>query len=479
MSDQQRQRPDPPRRPYTGETIVMPRRPAEPERRGAPRPPAPAPRLPRPARRRIWPRVRLALLVLLALLLVGLVLLYLQVRAVATQVVVRDARLNPPVASPLVGFNLLVIGVDARPDHPEEGVRGDTLILVHLDPAGRWASTLSIPRDTQVSLRDVGETKINVAYGQGYARAEELFGPGTTPEQGGMAMAAETVEQFLDLPGHRQRVDYVATINFDGFAKIIDALGGITIDVPRRIVDDEYPTPDFGITRIEFEPGVQRMDGERALIYARTRHADDDFGRAARQQQVIRAIIDEIRGRSLPGKLALIPRLREGLNGSVATTLPIARLDAMTGLLGLAGGLDPSSINQIRLSPETAPNFQEIGSNLIWDTGDLRAVVDSFLKRPSEASEAATVQVLNGTDIGGLATRVGLDLERAGFTIIPAGNAPASDSPKTVVYDLRGKPRTSQRIAEQLGAELRQGPLPEGAASDADIVVLLGLDAGK
>jgi len=300
MSDQHPQRPDPQRRPYTGETIVMPGRQADPERRAAPLPPSLAPP-PRPARRRIWPRIRLILLALLVLLVVGLVLLYLQVRAVAAQVVVRDARLNPPIASPLVGFNLLVIGVDARPDHPEEGVRGDTLILVHMDPAGRWASTLSIPRDTQVQLRDVGETKINVAYGQGYARAEELFGAGVTAEQGGMALAAETVEQFLDLPRHGQRVDYVAAVNFDGFAKIIDALGGITIDVPTRIVDDAYPTPDFGIMRVEFEPGVQRMDGARALIYARTRHDDDDFGRAARQQQVIRAIVDEIRGRSLPG----------------------------------------------------------------------------------------------------------------------------------------------------------------------------------
>ncbi|MFL5805646.1 MAG: LCP family protein [Roseiflexaceae bacterium] len=476
MSDQHPQRPDPQRRPYTGETIVMPGRQADPERRAAPRPPSPAPP-PRPARRRIWPRIRLILLALLVLLAVGLVLLYLQVRAVAAQVVVRDARLNPPIASPLVGFNLLVIGVDARPDHPEEGVRGDTLILIHMDPAGRWASMLSIPRDTQVQLRDVGETKINVAYGQGYARAEELFGAGVTAEQGGMALAAETVEQFLDLPRHGQRVDYVAAVNFDGFAKIIDALGGITIDVPTRIVDDEYPTPDFGITRVEFDPGVQHMDGARALIYARTRHADDDFGRAARQQQVIRAIVDEIRGRSLPGKLALIPRLRAGLQGSVATTLPIARLDAMAGLGGLAASLDPRDVNQIRLSPETAPNVQEIGSNLVWDQGDVRAVVDSFLKRPSEASEVATVQVLNGTDIGGLAGSVSLQLEKAGFTIITAGNAPPSDNPKTVVYDLKGKPRTSRRVAEVLGAELRQGPLPEGVASDADIVVVLGRDA--
>jgi LCP family protein required for cell wall assembly len=472
MSDYNRQRRDPEERAYTGETIVMPGR--QEARR-----PARSPQLPRRSRRRIWPIVRTALLAVLGLALVGLLLIYLQARAVAAQVVVRDARLNPPLASPLGGFNLLLVGVDARPDHPEEGVRGDTLIAVHIDSLGRWAGTLAIPRDSRANIRGVGETKINVAYGQGYAAAEELFGAGTTAEQGGMALAAETVEQFLDLPRHGQRIDYVAAINFDGFAKIVDALGGVTIDVPRPIVDEAYPTPDLGTMRVEFAPGVQRMDGARALIYARTRHADDDFGRAQRQQQVIRAILDEVRGRGLFGQMLLLPKLREGLGGAVATTLPVARLDTLAGLGWLAGGLDPHEINQVRLSPETAPSFQEDGSDLIWDRNEVSQVVDSFLTRPSEASEVARVQVLNGTGVGGLAGQVSLRLEQAGFTMLPADNAPASDTQQTVVYDLRGKPRTSRRLAETLGAELRAGPLPEGAASEADIVVILGQDAAK
>ena len=122
MSDPNRQTPG--RRAYTGDTIVMPDR-----RRAAPGPPDRA-RRPRPARGRIWPRIRLALLVLLALVLVGLALVYLQIHAVASQIVVRDVRPNPPIATPLVGgVNLLLVGVDERPDHPEEGIRSDTLIV--------------------------------------------------------------------------------------------------------------------------------------------------------------------------------------------------------------------------------------------------------------------------------------------------------------------------------------------------------------
>src|SRR5262249_54934279 len=159
------------------------------------------------------------------------IVLYLQILSVAQAIVVPEVRRNPPIASPLLGgINLLLIGVDERPGEPQEGVRSDTLILAHLDGAGRWASMLSIPRDTEIELRDIGTTKINVAYSQGYIQAEELYGLGTTPQQGGMALAAETVEQLLGLRDRGVRVDYTAQINFGGFAAVIDALGGITVD---------------------------------------------------------------------------------------------------------------------------------------------------------------------------------------------------------------------------------------------------------
>src|SRR5689334_3547814 len=281
-----------PRRPaedaYTGETIVMR------DRRAAP--PGRAPLPPIVPSRPWWRLLRRGLLVAAGLFLLLLIVFYVQIRSVAGQIVVGDVRPNAPIASPLTGgVNLLIVGVDERAGHPEEGVRSDTLILVHLDAPGRWASMLSIPRDTQVELPDIGVTKINTAYGQGYAGAETLYRAGTTPQQGGMALAAQTVERLLLLPERGQHVDAIAQINFDGFAKVIDLLDGIDIDVPAPIVDDEYPTPDFGVTRIEFKPGVQHMDGATALIYARTRHADSDFGRAQRQQQVLRAIVAKLR----------------------------------------------------------------------------------------------------------------------------------------------------------------------------------------
>jgi polyisoprenyl-teichoic acid--peptidoglycan teichoic acid transferase len=453
------------RRPATGTTILIPRV----ERGGvAPR----RPRRPLPARRSLWSRVRLALLVALALALGALALVYVQVAALAGALVVDDVRPGPVIASPLTGANLLLVGVDERPGFPAEGVRSDTLIVVHLDAAGRRVSMLSIPRDTRASVRDLGDTKINNAYGYGYANAGTLYDASATPQQGGMALAAETVEQFLGLPIH-----YTAQVNFDGFAGIVDALGGVTIDVPRAIVDDAYPTPDFGYTTVEFQPGPQRMDGQRALIYARTRHADSDFGRAERQQQVIKAIVDEARAQGPLGQALLLGRLREALGGTVVTTLPFARPDALAGLSWIAAGLDPNAIGRHAISPESVPNYREEGSDLIWDPEGVRAAVAEFLAPPNEAAENARVQVLNGAGVTGLARKVSGELELAGFLIIPAGDAPGAE-PRTVVYDVTGKPATARRLAQRFGADIRRGA-PEGVATQADIVVVLGANAAE
>ncbi len=458
-------KPGPRRTAYTGETVAVRRPPAARWSGGT-----------------LWRRARLGLTIILAAILAGAGLLYWQVHRLAAAITVSELRPNPPLATPLVGANLLLIGVDARPGHPEEGVRSDTLILARLDAAGRWVSLLSIPRDSQVDLPGVGITKMNVAYGQGYARAEELYGAGASPAQGGMALAAQTVEQLLDLHRRGMRVDYTAQVNFDGFAGVIDALGGITVDVPTLIVDEEYPTPDFGTLRVEFQPGPQHMDGARALIYARTRHADSDFGRAERQQQVLRAILHEFQAQSWPGRVAAVPALLGSVTGEggaplVITTMPIDRIDVLLGLISLAGGLDPDAIGQLRITPDVV-GLTEDGSNLIWNPADIQTLLDSFVSPPSEGRETATVQVFNGTGEAGLARTVSMELERAGFRILVPDNAPVGDYSRTTVYDVAGKPATSRRLAKILKAVLVRGA-PPGMSSQADVVVILGARMGQ
>ncbi|NJM09040.1 LCP family protein [Candidatus Gracilibacteria bacterium] len=273
-------------------------------------------------------------------------------------------------------FNVLLIGVDKRAV-AEEGVRSDTLIVVHVDPLANWAAMLSIPRDSMVEVPTLGVQKINTAFGYGYANAGALYGEDTTPDAGGGALAAETVEGFLGVP-----IDYIVQVDFRGFERVVDTLGGITVDVRQPLLDPAYPTEDFGVERIYIPAGLQQMDGATALRYARSRHSTSDFDRSRRQQQVLRAILQEVRERGVLQQASLLPGLARDFEQSVATTLPINDLDTLRGLADLASRLDTERIMQLSITPNDVAVVAENGSDIYWEPSDVAALVERFLAGP-------------------------------------------------------------------------------------------------
>ncbi len=490
MADQRR-----PNQPYTGDTIPMQVPPPTATPRRQPPPPTPTPsrdtsrrrppppggshRRPlappaRPQRRRgpgWW--LRLAGWLLLLAIVVALAGLIVFQQRVARTVALADLRANRPPAYPLVTpMNVLLLGVDLREGHIDEGVRSDTMLLLHLDPPGAWGSLLSIPRDSLVDIPGFGQGKINAAFNFGYNNAAQLHGEGADPVASGAALAADTVERFLNLPAQGQRINYVVTINFDGFASMVDAVGGIEVDVPFEIVDPEYPTEDFGYMTIRIPAGRQRMDGTTALQYVRTRHADSDFGRAERQQQVVQAIIAALRDRPALLRPFAALRLMEAAGEATRTTLPVGRLDALL-LAAMLTRLEPDSLAQHRITPETVP-VQEFGSDLVWDQAGLQALLRQWLSAPGEEQEAATIQVLNGAGVGGVAGRLTEDLRAQGFTVTTPGNTDLT--PTSQIIDYGDHPATRRRLSRALGG-LR---VVEGSSMDAPpgvtIVVVLGED---
>jgi LCP family protein required for cell wall assembly len=167
-------------------------------------------------------------------------------------------------------INILLLGIDQRPG--ENGpFRTDTMILVSLDPATNTASMLSIPRDLWVRIPGYGENRINTAHSTGDA---ENY-PG-----GGVALAKKTVAQNFGVPVH-----YYVRVNFTGFEQLIDAIGGLDIDVATAIHDDKYPTEDYGTLVLDIPAGLQHMDGITVLRYARSRHGTGDFDRMDRSRR--------------------------------------------------------------------------------------------------------------------------------------------------------------------------------------------------
>jgi LCP family protein required for cell wall assembly len=273
-------------------------------------------------------------------------------------------------------FNVLLIGVDKRPD-PDDGARSDTLILIHLDPRNHWASMLSIPRDSVVSIPNMGQAKVNAAYSYGYSNAEALYGAGTQPDAGGAALAAETLEQFLGVT-----VDYTVQIDFHGFESLVDTLGGLLLDVPTPVLDGEYPTDDYGYQRVYIPAGLQVMDGRTALIYARTRHSSSDFERSRRQQQVLRAVLTQVRSRGLLENAALLPEWAGVLQDNVRTTMPIRDFAFLNGLAIIARDLDPSHVTQFSINPNDVGVTAESGSDLYWNSDDIALLVQRWQQGP-------------------------------------------------------------------------------------------------
>ena len=149
--------------------------------------------------------------------------------------------------------------------------RTDSIMLLNVSP-GR-ASRAVHPRDVFIDVPGYGAQRINTINVLG-----EQDAPGSGPE----LVKASLYQSF------GVEVEHYVRLDFDAFIELVDAVGGITIDVPRGR-DHEYPTPDGGVEHIRFEAGRQHMTGEEALKYARTRHQDDDYRRAERQQQVVDA----------------------------------------------------------------------------------------------------------------------------------------------------------------------------------------------
>ena len=154
-----------------------------------------------------------------------------------------------------------------------KGGRTDSMILATFNPKEETIKTMSIPRDTYVNIPGYSEkTKINHAY-----------------SYGGLQLTVETVEDFLNVP-----IDYYVTVDFKGFKNIVDAVGGIDVEVPFDFWEYTDTNPR---QKLYFEKGTMHLNGQEALAYSRMRKRDPrgDFGREERQQQVIKSILSEIK----------------------------------------------------------------------------------------------------------------------------------------------------------------------------------------
>lgn len=202
--------------------------------------------------------------------------------------------------------NILLMGIDRRPGEAFVS-RTDSMMIISIDPANEKASVLSLPRDLYVEIPGYGQDRINTALVYGARNGDYLSGA---------ALSMQTVAYNLDIP-----IDHFVLVDFGAFTRAIDILGGIDVQVPYTINDPEYPDMNYGYDPLFIPAGLQHFDGAMALKYARTRHADSDFNRATRQQQVLMAARQKALSLGVAELLLRAPSLYRELEQGIRTDL--------------------------------------------------------------------------------------------------------------------------------------------------------------
>jgi LCP family protein required for cell wall assembly len=443
-------------------------------------------RQPPPPRRSRWRLVGRAagwafsMLLMLAFGLAGGVYLFAHeavsdIEAKTPEVKIAQTKLAVPSAGKPA--TALVIGYDRRFTGPEAGgaSRSDTIMLVRADPATKSISMLSFPRDLVVDIRCPKRTPHRNRINQAFTECGPI---GTV----------ETVKAATGLS-----INYLITVNFRGFIKVVDRLGGTWVDVDRRYFNDS------GLySAINLQPGYQLLNGYQALAYVRYRHTDSDIYRTARQQAFVRSFKDQVRASVSPSKLLGLVRditsnVEVGQGGGGSPSLKTVLSYAF-----FAYDLPPGHFFQARLDGiEEDSQF-----NLFASQDNMRHAIQQFANPDVESPEKATavalgqklksrvppprdtfVTVLNGNGVEGSATLAGGLLNERGYQILtpngPTGNAPTFDYFETKVYydpAQAGSKAAARRVANLFGSAdvAKVVPEIEARGSSAMLVVVVG-----
>lgn len=389
--------------------------------------------------------------------------------------------------SPSDPFYMLLIGADKSEDRDASGefggsYRTDSMILARVDPQEKEVTLISVPRDTRVNIPGHGEQKINAAY---------AFG--------GASLAVDTVSELAGVP-----ISHYAEIDFDGFKAVVDALGGVEVDVPMEINDD--------MAGGHVDAGLQTLNGEQALILCRSRHNYDDIGngdaiRAANQRLVLSAIMKKV----MNSDVATITNTVSTLAEYVTTDYSV------TGLIGLAQsmmGIDVSNsvytaavpttsvyendiwwevldeaaweemMDRVKqgLSPTEETQIDEAsGATMSSAGGGGSANADSSSSSSSSSGSVSLsgvhISVKNGSGISGCANEAAAKLTPDG-AIIETGNADDFNYSQTIiVYENSSQSEQAQKIADLLGVgQVKQN---DGTyAFSGDFLVVVGSDWG-
>ena len=334
---------------------------------------------------------------------------------------------------------IMIMGVDQRAD---DVGRSDTLMVTMIDPKKNKAALLSVPRDTRVKIKGHGYDKINAAYAYG-----------------GHKLSESTVEGLLGV-----RIDHYIIINTHSFQRIIDALGGIDINVEKRMYYED-PWDDDGGLLIDLQPGKQHMDGKTAVTYVRYRDEEGDIGRIDRQQKFMKAVVEKL---TSPAVVTRLPAVIKEVMDSIETDLSFRQLLEFAGTLknaqknGLKTDMVPGRPLYISGISYWIPDILKLRQTVAGTLDiDLNASMRAAMERESHEYEnsipaGATEVPESDTSIGRVKTR-----DRSGGSASSSKSSTSRENTDKDTKSSSGKERSSSSSSPSSSER-------KGSAEDAD-----------
>jgi len=380
-------------------------------------------------------------------------------------------------------LNILLVGVDEQGG----GFNTDTMITVSIDPQTDQVVMFQLPRDTVDVPTPPGP--VRNYYGSVYPGKINSFAANSNRADfypGNTRTHTRGLNGLKDILGNLYGLDikYYVEVNFTGFKQVVNALGGVTINVQVPVLDDNFPQQDAGRMRLFIPAGIQHMNGEQALEFARSRKSTSDFERAARQQRVLVSLREQL---DIGEAIQNIDSLAAAIGSSVKTDIPV---DLVPKLLGLADKISSRSIRSVIFTPpfyQTECLFCPPRGYIIQPkVARIRdAVAQAFNVDPNIAAardallqEGAQVWVLNGSGRTGEAARLAQFLSYLGMDATAPNQRPdTSGLQKTTIRAYNGAadsmPLTAAALEQAFGVKVQ--PVTDPSVR-ADFMVITGFN---
>ncbi|MEF3692446.1 MAG: LCP family protein [Candidatus Moraniibacteriota bacterium] len=385
--------------------------------------------------------------------------------------------------------NILLLGMAGK--GKPGGELTDTIMIASLDTQNNKIALLSLPRDLYASVPDSYYS----------AKINSLYKYGLNNDQG-IEPLKKTLEEITEL-----KIDYYLILNFSGFEKFIDDIGGINVQVERDIYDPTYPGPNYSYETFELKKGFHTLDGATALKYARERHADPegDFGRAKRQQQVLQSAKNKVFSTKTLLNPFAVSKMMDTLGDNLKTDLNLEEIDS---LIKLSKSLDTQNINNSVIDAWKEDSLLKV-SHIFYENsrafilvpraGNYSEIQDlaknifelEILKKRKTAiqEEDAKIGLIDLTDRYETYSEVEKLLKkRLGFkNIEKIKKIPEKNGEETIIFDLSNqKPFSVDELIKKIPARISSENQTILSALDKeeneleyDIIIILGKDLNK